>query len=44
MLNALAEKVRPEHCAVLLVDALNDFCADGGAMHRDGRDRSLVKP
>ena len=43
MLNTLAEKVRPEHCAVLLVDVQNDFCAEGGAMHREGRDLSLVQ-
>ena len=43
MLNTLAEKVRPEHCAVLLVDVQNDFCADGGAIHREGRDLSLVQ-
>jgi ureidoacrylate peracid hydrolase len=43
MLNTLADKVRPEHCAVLLVDVQNDFCAEGGAMHREGRDLSLVR-
>lgn len=43
MLSTLAEKVRPEHCAVLLVDVQNDFCADGGAMHKEGRDLSLVR-
>jgi len=43
MLSTLAEKVRPEHCALLLVDVQNDFCADGGAMHREGRDLSLVR-
>ena len=43
MLSTLAEKVRPEHCAILLVDVQNDFCAEGGAMHREGRDLSLVR-
>ncbi len=43
MLRTLAEKVRPEHCAVLIVDVQNDFCAEGGALHREGRDLSMVK-
>jgi ureidoacrylate peracid hydrolase len=43
MLQTLADKVRPEHCAVLIVDVQNDFCAEGGAMHREGRDVSLVQ-
>jgi len=43
MLSTLTDKVRPEHAAVLLVDVQNDFCADGGAMHREGRDMSLVQ-
>ena len=43
MLNTLTLKVRPEHCAVLLVDVQNDFCAEGGAMHREGNDLSLVQ-
>ncbi len=43
MLSTLAEKVRPEHCAVLLVDVQNDFCAEGGAMHREGRDVTLAQ-
>jgi ureidoacrylate peracid hydrolase len=43
MLRTLAEKVRPEHCAVLIVDVQNDFCAEGGAMHREGRDVSSVQ-
>lgn len=43
MLSTLADKVRPEHCAVLLVDVQNDFCAEGGAMHREGRDVKLVQ-
>ena len=43
MLTTLAEKVDPRHTAVLLVDLQNDFCAEGGAMHREGRDVSLVQ-
>src|SRR5260370_16200605 len=42
MVSTLAEKLRPEHCAVLIVDVQNDFCAEGGAMHREGRDLSSV--
>src|SRR5437660_1838677 len=29
--------------SALTVDVQNDFCADGGAMHREGRDVSLVQ-
>jgi hypothetical protein len=43
MLNTLSEKVDPKHSAPILVDVQNDFCADGGAMHREGRDLTLVK-
>jgi ureidoacrylate peracid hydrolase len=43
MLSTLREKVDPRHCALVVVDVLNDFCAEGGAMHREGRDLSLVK-
>ena len=43
MLRTLTDKVRPEHAAVLIVDVQNDFCAEGGAMHTEGRDLSLVQ-
>jgi ureidoacrylate peracid hydrolase len=43
MLSTLPDKVRPQHTAILLVDVQNDFCAEGGAMHREGRDVSLVQ-
>jgi ureidoacrylate peracid hydrolase len=43
MLSSLSEKVDPQHCALIVVDVLNDFCAEGGAMHREGRDLTLVK-
>ena len=43
MLRTLREKVEPEHSALLIVDVQNDFCAEGGGMHREGRDLSLVQ-
>ena len=43
MLETLTEKVDPRHCAILIVDVQNDFCAEGGAMHREGRDVSAVQ-
>jgi ureidoacrylate peracid hydrolase len=43
MLSMLSDKVRPEHCAILLVDVQNDFAAEGGAMHREGRDLSMAQ-
>jgi ureidoacrylate peracid hydrolase len=42
MLTTLNQKVDPKHTALIVVDALNDFCAEGGAMHREGRDLALV--
>jgi ureidoacrylate peracid hydrolase len=43
MLSTLSDKVDPRDAALVLVDVQNDFCAEGGAMHREGRDLSLVK-
>jgi ureidoacrylate peracid hydrolase len=43
MLTTLTDKVAPRHAALLLIDIQNDFCAEGGAMHREGRDVSLVQ-
>jgi ureidoacrylate peracid hydrolase len=43
MLRSLREKVDPKHAALLLVDLQNDFCAEGGMMHREKRDLSLVQ-
>ena len=43
MLRTLGEKVRPEHCALLIVDLQNDFCAEGGAMHAEGHDLGQVQ-
>lgn len=42
MLRTLAEKVEPGHTALLIVDVQNDFCAEGGAIHREGRDVSMA--
>jgi len=43
MLRTLSEKVRSEHAAILIVDVQNDFCAEGGAMHGEGRDVSMAQ-
>jgi len=43
MLARLSDKVSPDHAAILIVDVQNDFCAEGGAMQREGRDLSLVQ-
>jgi ureidoacrylate peracid hydrolase len=43
MLRTLAQKTQPDHAAVLIVDVQNDFCAEGGAMQREGRDLSMVQ-
>lgn len=32
----LAEKVRPEHCALVVIDVQNEFCASGGMMDCEG--------
>ena len=40
MLTTLPQKAEPGHTALVLVDVLNAFCAEGGAMHREGRDVS----
>lgn len=37
-LGSLAEKLRPAHTALLVVDMQNDFCAPGGLISKDGRD------
>jgi ureidoacrylate peracid hydrolase len=37
-LGSLAEKVKPAHTALLVVDMQNDFCAPGGLISKDGRD------
>jgi ureidoacrylate peracid hydrolase len=43
MLTTLRDKVMPAHCALLAVDVQNDFAAEGGAMHREGRDVSMAQ-
>jgi ureidoacrylate peracid hydrolase len=43
MLTTLKDKVDPGHSALLLVDVQNDFAAENGAMHREGRDVSLCQ-
>jgi ureidoacrylate peracid hydrolase len=43
MLRALAEKVKPQHCALVIIDVLNDFCAPGGMVSREGGDLTLVQ-
>ena len=34
---------RDDRDVLVVVDVQNDFCAEGGAMHREGRDLSSVK-
>ncbi len=43
MLTTLEQKVEPSHTALIVVDVQNDFCASGGALHRDGMDMSMVE-
>lgn len=43
MLEALRDKVRPAHTALLVIDMQNDFCAKGGLVDRGGRDVSAVQ-
>ncbi|MEE9273920.1 MAG: isochorismatase family cysteine hydrolase [bacterium] len=42
-LDTFAKKVDPKHAALLVVDVQNDFCAEGGMMHREGFDLTMVK-
>lgn len=37
-LDTLEKKLDPDHCALVVIDVLNDFCADDGAMAREGLD------
>ncbi len=39
-LRGLANKVRPGHTALIVIDVQNDFCAPGGMMDREGLDLS----
>ena len=43
MLDALEEKVNPEHTAVIVVDVQNDFCSSDGAFARVGKDISFIQ-
>lgn len=38
LLSNLEQKVQPHHTALLVVDMQNDFCAEGGLVHKAGRD------
>jgi ureidoacrylate peracid hydrolase len=38
----LADKLRPEHTALIIVDMQNDFCAPDGVMARKGKDVSAM--
>ncbi|MBI2906271.1 MAG: isochorismatase family protein [Chloroflexi bacterium] len=38
MLTTLEQKVEPRHAALIVVDLQNDFCAEGGMVHKEGRD------
>jgi len=37
-LGSLADKLKPSHTALLVIDMQNDFCASGGLISKDGRD------
>jgi ureidoacrylate peracid hydrolase len=39
----LDRKVDPRHTALIVVDVQNDFCAEGGMMHREGLDLTAVQ-
>ena len=43
MLTTLNRKIFPEHSALLLVNVQNDVAANGGPMHREGRDVSMAQ-
>jgi nicotinamidase-related amidase len=39
----LAERVSPQHAALVLIDVQNDFCADEGATGRGGQPMTMIK-
>jgi ureidoacrylate peracid hydrolase len=43
MLSTLDAKVDPKHTALVVVDVLNDFCAEGGMMDKEGQDISTAQ-
>jgi ureidoacrylate peracid hydrolase len=42
MLTTLKEKVDPSHSALVVVDMVNDFCAEGGYLHRERGNLKLI--
>lgn len=42
-LDTLAKKLAPDRCALVVLDVLNDFCADDGAMAKEGLDVSMAQ-
>jgi ureidoacrylate peracid hydrolase len=43
LLRTLEAKIDPEHTALVVIDVQNDFCADKGAMARNGLDVSAAQ-
>ena len=43
LLATMRDKVKPAHCALLVIDMQNDFIADGGLISQDGRDTTEAK-
>lgn len=43
LLRTLEEQVQPRHAALLIVDLQNDFCAEGGFLHRSRAGTSAPK-
>ncbi|MGH2788753.1 MAG: cysteine hydrolase family protein [Actinomycetota bacterium] len=42
-LRGLERKADPSHAALIVIDMQNDFCAEGGMMHNEGRNLSQVQ-
>jgi isochorismate hydrolase len=42
-LRGLSAKVNAAHCALIVIDIQNDFCAPGGTVDREGGDTSRVR-
>jgi len=43
VLRGLVTKVNPAHCALVVIDIQNDFCAPGGTVDREGGDIARVQ-
>lgn len=43
VLDTLERKLDPGHCALVVIDMLNDFCADDGAMAQEGLDVNMAQ-